>query len=386
MNKNAKTTKGKAKLAEKEKVKAVEEEDSEIEVPSSESEEEQSKTKLSGKRAKPEPKKAPAKAAPAKKEQPKSKKPVAKEPEEDEEEEGEEDVEEENNDNGKAENGAANGKEEAEEEEEEENDAQEEEKSPEEHKETPAEEQAEGEQAEEVEMFIGNLPFNATENDLIEFFSQYGEVTSAKIISRDGRSTGKGFIQFSTHEEAVQSKQANGQDFNGRAIQVRFSSEPAPERTPRQGFGQQRAPRQNTNNANTIFIGGLSYDSTTETVGELFGQCGNISAVRIATNPDGQPRGFAHIDFESPDSVEAALQLSGTMLDGRKIRVDVAGNKSGPSSGGFRGAPRGDRGFGGRGSRGARGGGNRGRGGFGGGMNRNKGAIQEYQGKKKKFE
>lgn len=298
-------------------------------------------------------------------------------------------MEEEEDDNEEVENGTTNGKgkaEEAEEEEEEENGVEEEEKSPEEEKEAPAEEQAEGEQSEEVEMFVGNLPFNATENDLIKFFSQYGEVTSAKVILREGRSTGKGFIQFSTHEEAAQSKQANGQDFNGRAIQVRFSSEPAPARAPRQDFGQQRAPRQNNSNANTIFIGGLSYDSTTETVGELFGQCGNISAVRVATNPDGQPRGFAHVDFESPDAVEAALQLSGTMLDGRKIRVDVAGNKSGPSSGGFRGAPRGDRGFGGRGPRGARGGGNRGRGGFGGGMNRNRGSIQEFQGKKKKFE
>ena len=174
-------------------------------------------------------------------------------------------------------------------------------------------------------------------------------MTTVKLLQRDGRPSGKGFVQFSTHKEAVKAKEANGQDFNGRNIEVRFSSDPRPEYAPRQNFGRQGgSSEQRHTNENTIFIGGLSYQSTEDSVSDFFSQCGNITSVRLAKDQEGNLRGFAHVEFDSADAVQEALKLSQSELDGRAIRVDVAGNKGGRPSGGFQGGR--GRDFGGRGS------------------------------------
>ncbi len=264
---------------------------------------------------------------------------------------------------------------------------------------------AQGQQEGEVELFVGGLPYAATDDQLREYFASFGEVASVKILQREGRSTGKGFVQFVNPADAAKAKEgANNQDFQGRTIAVRFSSEPAPEPSfgRRPGGFQQRGP--SGNEGNTIFIGGLSYNSTKESVQEFFSQCGNISSVRVATDPEGNPRGFAHVEFDSQDAVKAALAMSGQFLDGRAIRVDTAGAKGEKPAGArpFGGAPRGNFGgfsrgpAGGFGSRGApRGGSFRGgRGGFGGrgaprgGIDaaKRKGTVQEFKGKKTKLE
>lgn len=349
----------KEKLAEKKKVE--EEEDSEPEDLLSESEEE-IKPKLSGKRAKPENNKPSTKTAPPKNDQP--------EPSSDEDEEGEEQEVEEDD-----------------EKKEKESDKEENEAKEEESQEEAKEEEAKGEETGEIELFLGNLPFNATQEDLESFFAEYGEVVSVKILMRNNKAMGKAFVRFANHEDAVKAKEANGKDFNGREIIVRFASEPQRERSerPERQERQERPPRQSNSNETTIFIGGLSYQSTQDSVSEFFANCGNITAVRIATNPDGNPKGFAHVEFDSLDAVQEALKLSGSELDGRKIRIDVAGNKSG--SGGFRGAQRGgsrgNHSFGGRGRfDGGRRGDRRGRPGLSGVVNKNKGASQQFQGKK----
>lgn len=218
--------------------------------------------------------------------------------------------------------------------------------------------------SEEVELFIGNLPFSASEDQISEFFAKFGEVASVKLIQRDGRPSGRGFVKFNSPAAAAKAVAANGQDFEGRPLIARYASEPAPERKP---FGGQGQGGQREASGTTVFIGGLSYQSTQDSVQSLFGSCGNIVAVRVATDPEGNPRGFAHVEFDSEEAVKKALEMTGQELDGRRIRVDVAGQKSERPAGGHFGGGRGGRGgFGGRG-RGGFGGGRGGRGGFRGG-------------------
>ncbi len=72
-------------------------------------------------------------------------------------------------------------------------------------------------------LFIGNLPYKATDAELQDFFSGAGTVTSATIIKeRDsGRSKGFGFVEMSSDQEAEKAiEMLNGQDFQGRAIMV----------------------------------------------------------------------------------------------------------------------------------------------------------------------
>src|SRR5207253_8419268 len=72
-------------------------------------------------------------------------------------------------------------------------------------------------------LYVGNLPFSATEQVLSETFAQCGVVESAKIITdRDMcRSKGFGFVEKSTEAEAQAAiSKFNGADYEGRAMTV----------------------------------------------------------------------------------------------------------------------------------------------------------------------
>lgn len=72
-------------------------------------------------------------------------------------------------------------------------------------------------------LYVGNLSFHLTNDDLGEFFAQIGNVESAKIIEdrETGRSRGFGFIEMETEEDAAAAiEQLNGEDFDGRNIVV----------------------------------------------------------------------------------------------------------------------------------------------------------------------
>jgi len=111
-----------------------------------------------------------------------------------------------------------------------------------------------------------------------------------------------------------------------------------------------------------LYVGGLSYSTTSETLREYFAQCGTVESASVITDKfSGQSRGFGFVEMATSEEAQRAIsELNGKDLDGRKITVNVS-NPRAPGSGGGRG-PGGPRGGGG----GGRPGGGRG-GGFGGG-------------------
>ena len=72
-------------------------------------------------------------------------------------------------------------------------------------------------------LYVGNLPFSATDQILADTFAQCGTVESAKIIMdrETGRSKGFGFVEMSTEAEAQDGiNKFNGADYDGRAMTV----------------------------------------------------------------------------------------------------------------------------------------------------------------------
>lgn len=71
-------------------------------------------------------------------------------------------------------------------------------------------------------LYVGNLPFQTTENDLSDLFSQVGTVESVRIITdRDtGRSRGFGFIEMGDEEAEKAIGEFNGKELDGRALTV----------------------------------------------------------------------------------------------------------------------------------------------------------------------
>jgi cold-inducible RNA-binding protein len=74
-----------------------------------------------------------------------------------------------------------------------------------------------------VKLYVGNLAFTTTEQDLQDQFSQYGEVSSTSLITdRDtGRSRGFGFVELDSKEAAQNAIQGlNGKEVGGRSLTV----------------------------------------------------------------------------------------------------------------------------------------------------------------------
>jgi cold-inducible RNA-binding protein len=91
-------------------------------------------------------------------------------------------------------------------------------------------------------LFVGNLSFNTTENDLQDAFAAHGTVTETKLMMdrETGRPRGFGFVTMGTPEEAQAAINAlNGKDVDGRALTVNVAK-PREERGGSGGGGGRR--------------------------------------------------------------------------------------------------------------------------------------------------
>ena len=76
-------------------------------------------------------------------------------------------------------------------------------------------------------IYVGNLPWSATEEDVREFFSAYGDVDSVSIIvDRDtGRSRGFGFVEMGDDDADRAIAEGNGQSLGSRALRINEAKE-----------------------------------------------------------------------------------------------------------------------------------------------------------------
>jgi nucleolin len=206
-----------------------------------------------------------------------------------------------------------------------------------------------------------------------------------------------GYVEFANAADAAKAqKDMHEYELDGRPLNVDFS-------TPRQ---KPDASAKRSPPSNTLFIGNVSFDSSNESIQEIFAEYGNVTRVSLPTDREsGALKGFGYVDFSSQEEASAALEaLNGQDIGGRAIRVDYATPRDdngggGGGRGGFGGGRGGGRGGrGGFGDRGGRGGG-RGGGGFGGrgggrggargggrGGSFNRGGFGDFQGQKKSFD
>ncbi|HEV7890644.1 MAG TPA: RNA-binding protein [Pyrinomonadaceae bacterium] len=113
-----------------------------------------------------------------------------------------------------------------------------------------------------------------------------------------------------------------------------------------------------------LYVGNLSFNTSSEDLQELFAQSGTVETANIVEDRDtGRSRGFGFVEMSSREEGEAAIQqLNGKEVGGRALTVNEA--KPREDRGGSRGGGGGRGGFGGGGgNRGGGGGGNRGGGG-----------------------
>lgn len=90
-----------------------------------------------------------------------------------------------------------------------------------------------------MDIYVGNLPYSTTDDDLRQHFERFGTVASARVITdkMTGRSRGFGFVEMPDQGEAEKAIEGtNGSDFMGRPLRVN-ESQPRP-RSGGEGGGQ----------------------------------------------------------------------------------------------------------------------------------------------------
>src|SRR5689334_19832974 len=115
-----------------------------------------------------------------------------------------------------------------------------------------------------------------------------------------------------------------------------------------------------------LYVGNLSYNTTSSELEQLFGQHGTVQSAEVIQDRDtGRSKGFGFVQMGSDEEAQAAISaLNGQQQDGRALTVNEAKPREDRGGGGGGGGGRG--GYGGGGGGGGYGGGG-GRGGFGGG-------------------
>ena len=185
-------------------------------------------------------------------------------------------------------------------------------------KEAPEEDQKENNILEPLpeenkKLFVKNIPFNTTDDQLKKFFSEYGTIVKAETMKREnGTSCGVGFVEFLKAEEkrnVLMNK--DSLIIDGRKLDVREAK-----------------PERNMDFSKTLYVGNVPYDTTEETLKNFFvDNCQNFKGdfkVNIQMNSiNGKPKGYAYIEFENEEDIAIALKLNGKELDKRILKVEM---------------------------------------------------------------
>ncbi|CRL24752.1 Nucleotide-binding, alpha-beta plait [Penicillium camemberti] len=167
-------------------------------------------------------------------------------------------------------------------------------------------------------VYVGNLFFDVTAEDLRKQFEKFGAVENVMIVhDARGLSKGFGYVTFTSVEEATEAiTQQHGSVFEGRNLVVQFSN-------------TIYRSMADTKPSQTLYIGNVPYELTDQDLQDLFDGIPGVTDVRIPVDRrTGLPRGFGHIDFADQHSATNAKEvLSRKAPYGRKLVVSFAKRK-----------------------------------------------------------
>lgn len=185
-------------------------------------------------------------------------------------------------------------------------------------------------------LFIGGLSFETTDEKLLEYFSQYGQVASA-VVMRDAvtkRSRGFGFVCFKDNTAADKAMECTEHVINERRVEAKRAV-PRAHIQPRYAQSSQSTTRTVTergprHSARKIFVGGLHYDTSDASLREYFEKFGKVDQVQVMYNREtSKSRGFGFVTFESEDTVDKVLKEKRMHeIDSKSVEVKRAVPKS----------------------------------------------------------
>ncbi|OMO93306.1 hypothetical protein COLO4_17006 [Corchorus olitorius] len=167
-------------------------------------------------------------------------------------------------------------------------------------------------------LFVLNLPWSFSVEDIKGLFGQCGNVKDVEIIKeKDGRSRNYAFVTMSSGEEAQAAvDKLDSHEVSGRIIRVEFArrfKRPAPSSPP-------VVPSRETRHK--LYVSNLAWKVRSSHLREFFSGFNPVSARVVFSNPSGQSAGYGFVSFATREEAEAAISaLNEKELMERPLRL-----------------------------------------------------------------
>lgn len=152
-------------------------------------------------------------------------------------------------------------------------------------------------------VYVGNIPWTTTQEELLDYMSQCGQVESVVIPQYRDRPKGFGIVTYTTPEAATRAiSELDGSVINDRTINVRENQphQPSP----------------------TIFVGNLAWEVTWQELKDHFRQVGEIVHADVLKDYNGVSKGCGVVEFQSSKQAQDAIVMfNQSELKGRSISV-----------------------------------------------------------------
>uniref|UniRef100_A0A1B6CKG4 RRM domain-containing protein n=2 Tax=Clastoptera arizonana TaxID=38151 RepID=A0A1B6CKG4_9HEMI len=169
-------------------------------------------------------------------------------------------------------------------------------------------------------IFLSNLNYTVTVDDIKTVFEDKVGPTESIKLKTDfrGRSKGFGYIVYKSPESIELALKMDHTVIHGRPA---FVSKYNPDKNTRKHYFSYSTNLEK----NKLFVRGLSFNTTRETLMTFFSKYGTVKDVRLVTLRTGKSKGLAYIDFETEEMASKALEATnGVELDGHKIFVAIS--------------------------------------------------------------
>lgn len=168
-------------------------------------------------------------------------------------------------------------------------------------------------------VFVGNLTYDCTPEDLKDYFSQVGDVVRADIITSRGHHRGMGTVEFTNTEDVDEAiRRFDGAYLMDRQIFVRQDN-PPPENS-------RERPQEKRKDRNgpiyEVFVANLPYSINWQALKDMFKECGNVIRADVEVDRSGYSRGFGTVIFGTLQEMQDAVaRFHGYEVGGRQLEV-----------------------------------------------------------------
>lgn len=176
-------------------------------------------------------------------------------------------------------------------------------------------------------IFVAGIPLHVNDEALRIKFMQFGEMFGANVIldKQTRKSRGFGFVTFKSYESCLDAVNSlNLKKWDKRVLNVRLLETKSKEVEAKPTFVHRVKPE----GCVCVFVGNMAYEITDKVLKKVFEVCGEIRSIRLCKDiKTNEFRGFGYVQFEDTEACDKAVQLHGTNVMGRPLRVDYDDSK-----------------------------------------------------------